>query len=253
MVSGLAGATQSVKLGGAPYGWRYTKEPDAHGRRNLIEHAGEQAIKRRICEMHNAGLTVLDIARKLIADGVPPLNAAWEGPTIYRILAREGLMTLPRRPKPQEGSEPKRGKRQLTRDKPIAVARAHALRTDGLSLGQIADAPRKERILPARSDAWHAAKARQPARCADMTAPGTRRHPASPPPDRRQNPSAAPPAPRTASPCPVAAAAHAPAPNRHARSRDTPHATGLWPCGRCSTSPRWRSSKRGFMSATVRR
>ena len=76
--------------------------------------------------------------------------------SIYRILEREGLITLPRRP-PEDEEAGRRGKRRITRDKPTAIERAHALRTDGLSLRKIAEQLQKERILPARCDVWHAA------------------------------------------------------------------------------------------------
>ena len=149
---------RGIRTGGAPYGWHYTKEPDAHGRRTLVKHPGEQKTIARICALHIAGLSVLEIWKRLIADGIPPRKAQWERPTIYRILNRQGLLTLPRRPKPSDDDAGgKRGKRQITRDKPAAIQRAHALRADGLSLRQIAERLQKERILPARADVWHAA------------------------------------------------------------------------------------------------
>lgn len=148
---------QGVALGGAPFGWEYSQTPDANGRKTLVESPTEQAALRRICAMHRQGLPVLDIARKLEADGVKPRGARWERPTLYRILERAGLLTLPRRPKRADGAPPAKRKGQLTRDKREAVQRAHALRAEGLSLRQIADKLKKERILPARADVWHAA------------------------------------------------------------------------------------------------
>jgi site-specific DNA recombinase len=63
---------RGVRMGGAPYGWQYTKEPDEHGRRNIVIHPGEQKVIQRICAMHKDGLSVLDIAKRLTADGVRP-------------------------------------------------------------------------------------------------------------------------------------------------------------------------------------
>jgi DNA invertase Pin-like site-specific DNA recombinase len=149
---------RGVQTGHPPYGWTYTKEPDEHGRRNLVKHSGEQAIIVRICALHREGLTVHGIFKRLTADKVPPRAEKWVHPTIYSILARAGLLTLPRRPKPSEdSSNGKRGKAQIIRDKAVAVRRAHELRDEDMSLRQIAEKLQKERILPARSDVWHAA------------------------------------------------------------------------------------------------
>jgi len=38
---------RGVRMGGAPYGWQYTKEPDEHGRRNIVTHPCEQKIIHR--------------------------------------------------------------------------------------------------------------------------------------------------------------------------------------------------------------
>ena len=149
---------RGIRTGGAGYGWQWSAEPDASGRRQLIPHPDEQATVRRICELHRMGLSVRAIAQALDREGIRARKSrSWEPqrPTLYRILEREGLITLPRRPPDGEGAPPR--KRKLTRDKPTAIERAHALRAAGLSLRKIGEQLKKERILPARCDVWHAA------------------------------------------------------------------------------------------------
>ena len=150
---------RGIRTGGAAYGWQWSKEPDASGRKQLIPHPQEQAAVRRICDLHRQGLGIRTIALTLDREGIPARKSrTWEPqrPSIYRILEREGLITLPRR-SPEDEDAGKRGKRKITRDKPTAIERAHALRADGLSLRKIAEQLQKERILPARCDVWHAA------------------------------------------------------------------------------------------------
>jgi hypothetical protein len=60
---------------------------------------GEQKVIHRICAMRKERLSVLDNAKQPTADGVRPRGEEWECPTLYRILERAGLLTLPRRPK----------------------------------------------------------------------------------------------------------------------------------------------------------
>jgi DNA invertase Pin-like site-specific DNA recombinase len=146
---------RGVRMGGAPYGWQYAKEPDEHGRRNIVMHPGEQRVIQRICTLHREGLSVLDIAKRLTAEGVRPRGTEWERPTLYRILERAGLLTLPRRAKKESADGQK--KQGPTRDKTIAIKQAHVLRAQGLSLRQIGEKLRKARILPTRGEVWHAA------------------------------------------------------------------------------------------------
>ena len=151
---------RGVHTGAPPYGFHYSKETDAHGRRNLVRNPIEQRNIERICDLHRAGLSVLDISKRLTADRVTPRKDQWERPTIYRILARAGLLKLPLRPKTDSEttrSEKRRGKYGPTRDRAVAIVRAHELRKQERSLRQIAEQLQKERILPARTDVWHAA------------------------------------------------------------------------------------------------
>jgi DNA invertase Pin-like site-specific DNA recombinase len=151
---------RGVRMGTPPYGFQYTKEADEFGRRNMIPHPGEQANIARICEWHKQGLSVLGITKRLVAEGIAPRNERWERPTVYRILERAGLLKLPMRPQSATGHgsrDTRRGKSEPTRDKARATERAAELRDRGKSLRQIAERLQKERILPARSDHWHAA------------------------------------------------------------------------------------------------
>ena len=66
---------RGVRMGGTPYGWQYTKEPDEHGRRNIVLHPGEQRIIQRIWRC-TEGLSVLDIAEAIDLGRVRP---AWYG------------------------------------------------------------------------------------------------------------------------------------------------------------------------------
>ena len=150
---------RGIRTGGAGYGWQWSQEPDESGRKQLIPHPQEQAAVRRICALHRQGLGIRTIAMQLDREGIPARKSrTWEPQrqSIYRILEREGLITLPRRPPENEDAGP-RSKRKMTRDKPTAIERAHALRTEGMSLRKIAEQLQKERILPARCDVWHAA------------------------------------------------------------------------------------------------
>ncbi len=151
---------RGVQTGAPPYGWLYTQEPDSNGRRTLIQNPVEQHNIVRICDLHRAGLSVLDISKRLTADGISPRKDKWERPTIYRILMRAGLLKLPLRPSStSENASAKRTRRKcnLTREKSAAILRAHQLRKKGKSLRQIAEQLQKERILPSRTDVWHAA------------------------------------------------------------------------------------------------
>ncbi len=147
---------QGVTLGGAPFGWKYSEERDANGRKTLAEDPAEQKAIRRICELHRAGLSVMAIYRRLVADKIPARPAKWERPTIYRILMRQGLVAPPKEREPRD-SDKRKGKHEPNRDKRAAIERAHKLRAQGLSLRKIASQLQKERILPARTDVWHPA------------------------------------------------------------------------------------------------
>jgi len=47
---------RGIRLGRAGYGWQWTKEPDATGRKQLIPHPEEQTAIRRISDLYRQGL-----------------------------------------------------------------------------------------------------------------------------------------------------------------------------------------------------
>ena len=149
---------RGIRLGSAPSGWQRSKEPDATGRRPLIPHPAEQAAVHRICDLYRQGLGIRPIAKQLDREGIPTRGGkTWmrQRSTLYNILEREGLKARP--PRSASERDARKSPRKVTRDKPTAIARAHALRATGLSLRQIAAQLQHERILPARADLWHAA------------------------------------------------------------------------------------------------
>lgn len=149
---------QGVTLGGAPYGWRYSEQTDAHGRRVMVECEAEQAVIRRICELYDANVYMRDICKMLDAEGAPSRGPKWHKFTLYRVLKRAGYED-PDRPRKSEPSKQERQRAQTTatRDKTVAAARAAELRAQGLSLRQIAAQLHGERCLPPRADTWQAA------------------------------------------------------------------------------------------------
>ncbi|HAN93427.1 MAG TPA: hypothetical protein DCQ33_15290 [Nitrospira sp.] len=150
---------QGVFLGGAPYGWRYSEQTDAHGRRILVEVEAEQAGIRRICELYESNVFMRDACKMLDAEGIPSRGPKWHKFTLYRVLKRAGYED-PDRPRKSEPSKAERQRAQaatVTRDKTVAAARAAELRGQGLSLRQIAAQLHTERCLPPRADTWQAA------------------------------------------------------------------------------------------------
>jgi DNA invertase Pin-like site-specific DNA recombinase len=149
---------QGVRLGGAPYGWRYSTEVDSQGQRYLVEVPEEQRGIQRICELYDADIYLRDICKKLCAEGIPPRGLKWHKFSLYRVLNRAGYEDPERHCK----SLPSRQERQRaenvsTRDKATAAARAAELRAQGLSLRQIAARLQDERCLPPRANSWQAA------------------------------------------------------------------------------------------------
>lgn len=149
---------QGVTLGGAPYGWRYSEQTDAHGRRVLVACEAEQAGIRRICELYEADVYMRDICKLLDAEGITSRGPKWHKFTLYRVLKRAGYED-PDRPRKSAPSKRERQSAQsmAIRDKTIAANRAAELRAQGLSLRQIAAQLHSERCLPPRADTWQAA------------------------------------------------------------------------------------------------
>jgi len=153
---------QGVRLGGAPYGWRYSNDVDPHGRRYLIEIPEEQRGIRRICEMYDADVYLKDICKILDAEAIPARGPRWHKFTLYRVLKRAGYED-PDRPYKSAPSKQERLQAERTkvrRDKETAAERAAELRSRGLSLRQIGGRLLGEHLLPPRGEIWHAASVR---------------------------------------------------------------------------------------------
>ncbi len=82
--------SQGVFLGAAPYGWKYSEEVDAHGRRKLVERPEEQSGIKRICELYETDMYVWQICEQLEAEKVPPRGPHWHRATVYRVLRNCG-------------------------------------------------------------------------------------------------------------------------------------------------------------------
>jgi DNA invertase Pin-like site-specific DNA recombinase len=153
---------QGVSVGGAPYGWRYSQGTDSAGRHYLEEIPEEQVGIRRICELYDADVPMKEICAMLDAEKISCRGPRWHKFTLYRVLRRAGYED----PERVRKSAPSKLEKALAesaliqRDKSAAAMRATTLRAQGLSLRQIGECLRGERILPPRSDAWHAASVR---------------------------------------------------------------------------------------------
>lgn len=143
-----------VKLGGAPYGWRYAARVDASGRRALAEVRSEQAAIKRVCALHRRGVPLPAICDRLTQEGHKPRGSRWHKRTVCRILEGAGYENPERRKKaPRVRAE----RAEIKRDKPAASARAVELRAQKLSLREIGARLLGEGYLPPRAAQWYAA------------------------------------------------------------------------------------------------
>lgn len=142
-------ARQGVRLGAAPYGWRYAPRQSEGERRKLVPDPQEQEVVKRICQLFRDGLKVTRIARRFNREMVPARGVLWTHRTIYRVLERAGLWTVTKTGKRKPVAE-------ATRDRTLAIRQAHAHRGKGLSLRAIGAELLKEKILPTRGETWHA-------------------------------------------------------------------------------------------------
>jgi DNA invertase Pin-like site-specific DNA recombinase len=86
---------QGVKLGGAPYGQRYTDEEDNWGRRVLIDDPREQQTIARICELFDGDTSLHKIVKVLTDEGHQPKEkGAWSRIAVARILERTGRKAM---------------------------------------------------------------------------------------------------------------------------------------------------------------
>lgn len=145
---------QGVRVGGAPYGWRYSDTPDASGRRYLVEDPAEQRAIQRACELHKQGLSPERIAVCLTQEGLPSRGPRWYKRTLYTLLRRAGVAAAPRY---KRNTHPRRPTIEVKRDKHAAAERATALRGQGLSLRNIGARLLGEGFLPPRGAQWYAA------------------------------------------------------------------------------------------------
>lgn len=142
--------SQNVRLGCLPYGYRYSHELDAYGRRIVVEDPEQLEVLQRMVKLYREGHGLTEIARLLNSEGIPAQRGGiWHGTTIMNVLARDGIHTKWRRPK-----------RERICDIEQSAARARELRAQGVSLRQIAARLTEELHMPQRARGWHAATVR---------------------------------------------------------------------------------------------
>ena len=143
---------QGVRLGPAPYGYEFSHEVDGNGRRLLVPLADEQAVLRQIRGMRADGLKLHQIARQLNEMGIPARREGrWRTQRLSILLRRQGTEQV-RSIRPTGPRIPRR------HDPEAAIARAQELRAQGLSLNQIGQRLRKEKLTPLRGGIWHPAQ-----------------------------------------------------------------------------------------------
>ena len=143
---------QGVRLGPAPYGYEFSQDVDDQGRRLLVPLAHEQEVLRKIEGMRAEGLKLHEIARRLNEAKIPARrDGVWRAQRLSIVLRRDGTKpVLPKKP---------RGPRvPLRHDREVATALAKELRAQGLSLNQIGQRLRKERLTPLRGGKWFPAQ-----------------------------------------------------------------------------------------------
>ena len=82
---------QGVRLGPAPYGYDFSNEVDANGRRLLVPLADEQDVLRKIRDMRADGMKLHQIARRLNEMGIPARrDGRWRAQRLSILLRRQG-------------------------------------------------------------------------------------------------------------------------------------------------------------------
>jgi site-specific DNA recombinase len=143
---------QGVRLGPAPYGYELSHDCDEHGRRKLIPLAHEQDVLRQIESMRADGLKLREIAWRLNEAKIPARrDGIWRATRISIVLQRSGRHKV----RPYKSPGPRV---PLRHDPESATARAKELRAQGLSLNQIGQRLRKEKLTPLRGGIWHPAQ-----------------------------------------------------------------------------------------------
>jgi DNA invertase Pin-like site-specific DNA recombinase len=143
---------QGVRLGPAPYGYEFSHDTDGNGRRLLVPLADEQEVLRKIRDMRTEGLKLHQIARLLNEKGIPARrDGLWRAQRLSILLRRQGTEQV-RSIRPTGPRVPRR------HDPETATSRAKELRAEGLSLNQIGQRLRKEKLTPLRGGIWHPAQ-----------------------------------------------------------------------------------------------
>jgi len=143
---------QGVRLGPAPYGYEFSNDVDADGRRLLVPLAHEQEVLRKIKGMRAEGLKLREIALRLNEAKIPARrDGVWRAQRLSIVLRRDGTKQVhPKRP---------HGPRiPLRHDREAATELARELRAQGLSFSQIGQRLRKARLTPLRGGIWHPAQ-----------------------------------------------------------------------------------------------
>lgn len=118
-----------------------------HGRRKLVKVAEHLATLREMIAILQSGQTLHQVARTLTGRGLlSQRGRPWHRRTVTLILAREGCHTPLKLPRIEKVC-----------DINVSAARARELNAQGYSLRQIAERLTKERHIPQRAAAWHAA------------------------------------------------------------------------------------------------
>ena len=152
---------QGIRLGPAPYGYEFSHEVDAEGRRLLVPLLHEQEVLCKIKGMRAEGLKLHEIARRLNEAKIPARrDGVWRAQRLSIVLRRDGTKQVhPFRP-----SGPRI---PLRHDREAATERAKELRAQGLSLSQIGQRLRKARLTPLRGGVWHPAQVSELLRAAN--------------------------------------------------------------------------------------
>ena len=146
---------QGVRLGPVPYGYELSEKLDERGRRIPVPLAHEQEVLRQIESMRADGLKLREIARRLNEAKIPARrDGTWRAQRISVVLQRAGKHTV--RPTKKHGPRV-----PLRYDRDTSIHRATELRAQGLSLNQIGQRLRKERLTPLRGGIWHPAQVAQ--------------------------------------------------------------------------------------------
>ena len=141
---------QGVRLGCPQYGYKYSHEVDAHGRRMLVQDAEHMKVLGQIVALYNDGASINRIAKRLNAEGIAAQRGGiWHARAVANILAREGCYIPWQRPKVDRICDPA-----------VSAARARELAAQGYSLRQVAERLTAEHHVPQRAAAWHAATIR---------------------------------------------------------------------------------------------